>query len=733
MTGGTAVAPSAGMAERDVRERDILVASNEYAYVQDLTKGDIVLYVGPTKISLSNTERLVELRSDRFVPVRSDEGSVGVAAFIAASSAQYVVLENPAKDPASKPVKGSNSSIELTVGRKIVVPGPASFPLWPGQRARVVAGHEVYEDQYLRVRVYDRVEGETAPIGTERIIKGSEVSFYTPNGLEVVPDESTKGQPLYVRNAVTLGDGQYCVLRGPKGRRRYVRGPGVVFPEAWEEFVVKNGGRAFAAHPLKRDRGLHVRAVRSFEVKETDQLPSGKYQPGQELFLQGQEGFFFPTEDLEVLGEVASIHLDETEGLYVRDIATGTIRTVVGPCAFLPDPTQVELVQRNIDPQTAGRYGLADHDPKRAPAVTIAPSYAVLVTAKNRREVVKGPQVRILEHDEELGTLRLSTGTPKSDAARLATCFLLVDGNKVSDQLKVRTSDHVELEVRLSYRVSFTSKQGTDDARWFNVNDYVALLCDHLGSLVRAAVRGVPVERFHAASAELIRSTILGEKKSEKRAGRDFEENGMHVYDVEVLEVRILDEAVQSLLEGAQRDAIVSEVGRKKEELRLLDAQATEAVNRGIYLTQAQSFEQELVLEAARRTLTQARVEAKNEASRLELVGRAQQQAEALEVASTAETAAASRKATLQQAELAAKVAAFKEQMAALHPELIATLKSLGNQQLAAALTQNLSPLAILGGESVVEVASRLLASLPLGPDGADAGATVQAVTKKRA
>jgi hypothetical protein len=38
------------MPERDVRERDILVAPNKYAYVQDLTKGDIVLYVGPTKI-----------------------------------------------------------------------------------------------------------------------------------------------------------------------------------------------------------------------------------------------------------------------------------------------------------------------------------------------------------------------------------------------------------------------------------------------------------------------------------------------------------------------------------------------------------------------------------------------------------------------------------------------------------------------------------------------------------
>ena len=67
------------MAERDVRERDILVASNEYAYVQDLTKGDIVLYVGPTKISLSNTERVVEFREGRFVPVRAEDGALGIS------------------------------------------------------------------------------------------------------------------------------------------------------------------------------------------------------------------------------------------------------------------------------------------------------------------------------------------------------------------------------------------------------------------------------------------------------------------------------------------------------------------------------------------------------------------------------------------------------------------------------------------------------------------------------
>lgn len=715
------------MAERDVRERDILVASNEYAYVQDLTKGDIVLYVGPTKISLSNTERLVELRQERFVPVRSDDGT-GVAPFVVASSAQYVVLENPAKDAGAKPVKGNNSAIELQVGRRVVVPGPATFPLWPGQKARVVGGHELYEDQYLRVRVYDAVEGEPAPIGTERIVKGSAQSFYIPKtGLEVVPD--AKG--AWVRNAVTLLDGQYCVLRGPQGRRRYVRGPGVVFPEPWEDFVTKESARAFTAWALRKDKGLHVRVLKAFEAAEGDQVPPGKYEAGQELFLEGRDGFFFPTEALEVVGEVSALHLAEQEAVYVRDLATGRIRTVAGPTAFLPDPTKVERVTRALDAETARRYGLANPDSSRAPTITVPPSYAVLVTGRTRREVVKGPATRILDFDEQLEVLWLSTGTPKSDSALLPTCFLLVDGNKVSDEVQVRTADHVALEVKLSWRVSFTSRPGADDARWFNVSNYVALLCDHLGSIVRAAVRATPIERFHASSTDVIRDAVLGEKLEGKRAGRAFEENGLHVYDVELLSVNILDEDVETLLTEAQRGAITAEVAKKREAQRLEAEAAKEAVARAIALAQRETLGVEAQLEAARRALALAKAEAKAEVSRTEALAKARTEADALELSSQAKAAAAAREAQVERQALEAKTQAFAAQMAALSPELISTLKALGNQHLAARLTDNLAPLAILGGESVADVAQRLLSHLPLGPNGADAGKTVALPVKR--
>jgi major vault protein len=218
---------------------------------------------------------------------------------------------------------------------------------------------------------------------------------------------------------------------------------------------------------------------------------------------------------------------------------------------------------------------------------------------------------------------------------------------------------------------------------------------------------------------------VLGEKTPEGRAGRAFNENGMVVYDVEVLEVSILDEQVQVLLADAQRSAITSEVGRKKEELRLLDEQAREAVNRAVHASQRETLVAELDLEAARQALAEAKAQTTAETARLQALGRARAEAEALEVSSLAETAAAGRKAELAAKELSGRVAAFQAQMGALQPELIATLKSLGNQQLAASLTEHLAPLAILGGESVAEVAGRLLAALPSGPDGGDLAAKV--------
>lgn len=653
------------MAERDIRERDILVASNEYAYVQDLTKGDIVLYVGPTKISLSNTERLVEYKNDRFVPVGAADCTLGVSAFVSASSSQYIILENPPKDPTAKPAKGSNATVELVNGRKVVVPGPATFPLWPGQRAKVVAGHALREDEYLIVRVYEKVDGLAHAIGTELLIEGSAIGFYVPRtGLEVVPTE-----------------------------RGYVR-------KAWR---------------LKRGLGLHLRVIKPFVAKEGGAIPPGSYVAGQEILVKDREGFFFPSETVEIVGTVQSIPLGEREGIYVRHLETGRIGLVVGPCNYLPDPTREELVRRPLDAERQALYGLARHDPERAVAVHVPPGFAVLVTGKKSRQVVVGPEIRILAHDEELEVLRLSTGTPKSDERLLATCFLQVEGNKISDVVRLRTADHVELEVRLAYRVSFVTKHGVPE-KWFNVRNYVDLLCDHLRSLARAAARTVSIDRFHRDSAELLRSAILGEKKAEgPRAGRTFEENGAWVHDVEVLDATVLDADVLLLLAAAEERAIEAEVARRQEELRLESERLRASVDAQVADAQIAALAKAVELEGARRSVALATAESTAARARVERLGLAEAEAEALAVTGQARLALAEREAALERTQQDARVAAFEVQMRALAPELVATLKMLGNQQLAAALTKDLGPLAILGGESVAEVAERLLRSLPIG------------------
>ncbi len=654
------------MADRDIRERDILVAPNEYAYVQDLTKGDIVLYVGPTKVSLSNTERMIEHKGGRFLPMGGEDAGNSVHRFVEATSSQYIMLQNPPRDMTTQPVKGANSAVALEYGRTIVVPGPAEFPLWPGQMATVIDGHRLRENEYLVVRVYES-DGQNSDIGTESIIRGTDLSFYLPStGLEVVPDDEG----------------------------RFVR-------RAWR---------------MEASRGLHLRVTAAFQADEESELPPGAYIAGQDVFIRGSEGFFFPNHNLEVIAEVQAIPLAEKEGIYVRNLETGKLRTVLGPTSYLVDPTKEALAKRHLSAHALSLYQLESHRSDRAPSIYVPPSQAVLVIAPNRREVVVGPQIRVLDYDEELEVLHLSTGRPKSNETLLATSFLQVQGNKVSDRVQLKTADHVDISVSLSYRVSFVG----DNERWFSVKNYVGLLCDHLGSIIRSVTRGNSIHSFHKESAQILRNAILGmHEEGGKRAGRHFEENGMWVYDVEVLEVQILDEAVLSMLQDSQRAAIASTIRRNQEDLRLGDEELKESVNLQVLQYQIATLQQSVVHESESRELELARTVTKLEVDKLDRVSRAKNAAEAASIASVARMESKSAESELEAREIAARADAFCKQMGSLQPELISTLQSLGNKQLAGELTRNLAPLAILGGDSVADVASRLLESLPLGSGGA--------------
>lgn len=81
------------------RERDLILAPNEYAYILDETKGNVA---------------------------------------------------NKLPTPGA-----ANSLPALDIGHKINIPGPVAFAPWPGQMVQVLQGHRLRSNQYLVVRVYD--------------------------------------------------------------------------------------------------------------------------------------------------------------------------------------------------------------------------------------------------------------------------------------------------------------------------------------------------------------------------------------------------------------------------------------------------------------------------------------------------------------------------------------------------------------------------------------------------
>ncbi len=485
----------------------LVLAQNQYAFIQDATKGTVQVYAGPHVLALSQNDRPVnyDKNTDTFVQVPIGEA---IKQNPLVPEGHYLVLENPATDNKKEltfPKPGGNSPVALEVGRKINILGPATFPLWPGQVALAISGHHLRSNQYLVVRVYnseqankncpDFTKGKDLTPGQQIVIKGTDVSFFIPQtGFEVLQDNGS-----YVREALTLELLEYCILLDEDGKKRYERGPQVVFPEATERFVRKSEGAddsqkgtfKFKAIELNDQMGLYIKVIADY----TDE--GGKeHRTGDELFITGKEQrIYYPRPEHALIEyddptkgykrqRYYGVTIPKGEGRYVLDKAAGQIQQVTGPQIFLPDPRNQVIVRRVLDDktvrlwypgneeaaafnqqlrqlsETSASY-LAESvllsaaaDASRSinrgtkdskgyegnanvmrrgtqftpppmltlntkydgvPSINVWTGWAVQVVDKSgSRRVVVGPETVLLEYDESLEIIELSTGKPKS-------------------------------------------------------------------------------------------------------------------------------------------------------------------------------------------------------------------------------------------------------------------------------------------------------------------------------
>ena len=339
------------MAENE-RDRDLVLAPNEYAFVLDSTKGIVNCIVGSYKLSLSNSDKLVKFdeKTKRFVECGATEA---IKTFVTAPENWYVVLKNPTRDGSRPRIGSSNNLPDLQIGKKVNIPGPVSFALHPGQMATVVQGHKLKSNQYLLARVYDDLnlpeEYKDLSVGDQIIIKGTDLAFYMPvTGIEVVPIDH--GQ--YVRNAVSLERLQYCILVSENGEKRYVKGPAVVFPNVDEKFVTNssNGSYIFKAIELSDISGIYIKVIADY-VDEDDV----EHKAGEELFITGKDAkIYYPRAEHSIIsyeGKVLhhAIAIPIGEGRYILNRLSGEIKTVKGPRMYLPDPRNEVVVKRKLN------------------------------------------------------------------------------------------------------------------------------------------------------------------------------------------------------------------------------------------------------------------------------------------------------------------------------------------------------------------------------------------------
>lgn len=702
-------------------QNELVLSPGEYAYTQDLTSGILKTHTGPNVVNTTGQEYPVnfDAKSGRFRKVQLGEAA---QQFILAQQGQYIVLSNPSVDGKQPNAKDKAVAPNLSVGQKVILQGPITFALWPGQSAEVVDGHNLRSNQYLRIRIrdeqmardnwtkgvikaaasvddgadvtskkdkkqvrtslFDKVPDDLT-VGKQYIVRGDEFSFYIPpTGVEVLRDAENE----YVRDATTLERLDYCILIDENGTKRYERGPKVVFPAPTERFHEesdKKGDRHIVFQPIELNeiQGIHVKVISDYTDED-----GTKHKEGDELFIRGDKmPIYFPRAEHSLVTydrkhKSFATAVPAGEARYLLERKSGEINTVKGPQMLLPDPRSQVIVRRVLtDKQCklwypgnleAERYnaalrelsrgtsstrgavsegeierskkiktayvsansalGFADRSTTHSdtmavgmeemergatyteprtltldtkfsgvPTIDLWTGYAVMVVTVRddveiKRRVEIGPKRLLLEYDETLQALSMSTGKPKSTENLIQTVYLRVKNNQIGDVITAETKDHVNVTFKVSLRGDFTG----EPTKWFDAENYVKLVSDHVRSVVKGAVRQRTIEELYADPTTTLRDAVLGAKGEDGRAGMLFEENGFLISEVELLGFQVGDERISKMLDNTQHQVVESNIALQLAEKKLMLEKRQEELDRDRAAAKAETLQINASLQA---------------------------------------------------------------------------------------------------------------------------------------
>jgi major vault protein len=442
----------------------------------------------------------------------------------------------------------------------------------------------------------------------------------------------------------TLTNRQYCVVLDPydaKGKQQFGQKE-VRKGEA--SFFLRPGERLEAGiqsvYVLTDEEALLLRAKEEFA--EADK----KHLPGDRWMIYGPTDYVPPVQ-VEIIEKRKSIPLDTNEGIYVRDIQTGKVRSVIGQSYKLSPyeelwakelPKTVEDLLIALNPTNAAR------DKTRVVTVRAPHNTAMQIYdyKEKKSRVVWGPDLVMLGPDEQFTVLSLSGDKPKRPHA-IKALALQLGPEFMTDIITVETSDHARLALKLSYNWIFEviTRKEADGNKIFQVPDFVGDACKAVAARVRGAVAAITFDNFHKNSAKIIRTAVFGADETGKvRSKFLFEANLLALTNIDIQSVEPVDQRTRDSLQKSVQLAI--EITTKSQEAAARhEAERLEQEAKG--RLERQKINDESEAEKARKTLIQLQAESAS----VESAGQATAEARARATAAEIEGQSQVKQATL--------------------------------------------------------------------------------------
>ena len=653
----------------DAEGKSIEVNTNYFAGQLLVIKGtEISFYIPPTGIE---------------VVARDDNTNEYVRDAVTLERLEYAIL------------KDENGEKTYSHGPAVVFPSPTQTFVTAPKGGVIFRALELSHISGIYVKViaaYDeKIDGKTVhhPIGEELFITGKDQMIYYPRPEHAMIQYDGK----YMHHAIAIpeGEGRY-ILDRLTGNIKTVKGPAMYLPDPRKEVVVK----------------------RKLSAKEC------------ELYFPGNS-------------EVLEYNLRLSERQMEQRANQGKLKNITDAINDAYSTSNQESTLAIFEANSNIARGVSYTKPRTITldtkydgvvAINVWTGYAVNVVSKSgKREIVVGPATRLLDYDETLEMVTLSTGKPKTTDRLINTAYLRVDNNKVSDIVDVQTKDFVNVRIHLSYCVNFLAEHS---AKWFSVDNYVKYLCDRQRSLLKREAKMYDIEEFYANATDIVRSVVLDlssdvESETPVQCGRFFNENGMCVTDVEVLNLEI-ERSVAALLNEHQNEIIrktleLSDAEKRMKTVEQL-AKYTQREAELRHLTKMHNLEldrkaniEELdnraAIAAKKRAEEAAQAQAKADVQKLlDIVHAAElardRKADDEKIATEKQLAAIQEAKEKAYAETVAKI------MGSIAPGLIEAMSAKANIELTKGLGEAIAPYAMANGESVADAVSTLLRGSPL-------------------